>query len=588
MTLVGFTAFASTAFVVLEYLVKIVAVGVIPENRRPSSSTAWLLLILFLPVVGVPLFLLLGSPYINRRRARIQAEADELLAQGTEAVPDVPDSVDVPPELAGVVELSRCLTALPMVTGTNHGVVSDYRAGIDRMTALVEEARESVCVEIYIMARDRTTEGFFRALEDAVRRGVKVRVLLDHMGSRKYPGFRDFLRGMTAAGIDWHLMLPFQPLRGKARRIDLRNHRKLLIVDGRVAVMGSQNLIDPAYGSARNERIGRRWNDISIELTGEIVSSLEAVFIVDWYSECGEVLTIHAYREAGDDAVEAGDAAAPVAAPGVAAGDAAGAAAGQRIGAGPGAAARLGDDLGTAERLGTGPGAAERRLSDGPGAARRSGSEPETARARAAQTAAVGLLPGRHGPTPAVGGPVNAVQLIPSGPGFRTDPNLRAFTSLMYMARERLAIVSPYFVPDESLLAAVVTAAHRGVRVELYVSEVADQFMVDRAQSSYYQALLDAGVVIMRYPAPQVLHTKCFLVDDTCAVMGSSNMDMRSFGLNYEISLLAYGGDIVEQVRGVVDEYARCSTRLDTAAWERRGVVRRYTESVMRLTSSLQ
>lgn len=491
--------------IVLEYAIKIVAVGVVPENRRPSSSTAWLLLILFLPIVGVPLFLILGSPYVDKRRARIQARANSLLAKGTADVPNVPESVTLPADLEGIVGLSRSLTSLPMVTGTNHGVRMGYEQSIDRMTRLVEEARESVNVEIYIMARDSTTEGFFQALEDAVRRGVKVRVLMDHIGSRKYPNFRGFLAGMTKAGIEWHLMLPFQPLKGRMHRIDLRNHRKLLVVDGRVAIMGSQNLIEATYGSQKNEDLGRRWNDITVELTGEIVSSLEAVFAVDWYSETGEVISVHAYRQ----------------------------------------------------------------VSEG------GGLEDH-------------VLPSQHGRVPEVGGAQNAVQLIPSGPGFRTDPNLRAFTSLMYTAKDRLAIVSPYFVPDESLMAAVTTAAHRGVRVELYVSEEADQFMVDRAQSSYYQELLDAGVQIYLYPKPEVLHTKCFIVDDTCAVMGSSNMDMRSFGLNYEISLLAYGADIVTQLNDVVADYAARSTMLDPATWKKRPVTRRYAESVMRLTSALQ
>src|SRR5699024_865066 len=98
-----------------------------------------------------------------------------------------------------------------------------------------------------------------------------------------------------------------------------------------------------------------------------------------------------------------------------------------------------------------------------------------------------------HSTLPQDSDAVNLCQIIPSGPGFRTDPNLRVFTSMMYMARKRISIVSPYFVPDESLLAAVITAANRGVEVELYVSEEADQYMVDRAQSSYYQALLEAG-----------------------------------------------------------------------------------------------
>ena len=452
----------------------------------------------------MPLFLILGSPYVRRRRTRIQARANILLEKGTAGLPPAPESVTLPEDLSGVVNLSRALTALPMVTGRNHGVEMDYKASIQRMTRLVEQATTSIHAEIYIMARDAVTEDFFRALEAAVRRGVTVRVLLDHLGSRKYPGFRRFLQGMTAAGIEWHLMMPFQPLRGKARRIDLRNHRKLLVVDGTAAIMGSQNLIAATYGSKKNEKIGRRWNDITVELSGEIVSSLEAVFAVDWYTESGEIIDIHAYRDFDGRELEGG-----------------------------------------------------------------------------VQTSL-------HAPAPAVGGRINALQLIPSGPGFRTEPNLKAFASLIYTAKHRLAIVSPYFVPDESIFAAIVTAAFRGVQVELYVSEVADQYMVDRAQSSYYQALLDAGVTIYRFPAPEVLHTKCFLIDDTCAVMGSSNMDLRSFGLNYEISLLAYDGDVVDQISEVIATYAARSSVLDEASWQERSFGRRYMESVMRLTSALQ
>lgn len=491
------------SFIAIEYLVKIIAIGVVPENRKPSSSTAWLLLILFLPLVGVPLYLLIGSPYINSRRSRIQERATTILETGASALPSVPPSVEVPADLRGIVELSRSLTALPMVTATNLGIEMDYQANIDRMVELVTEAQSSIDVEIYIVAKDATTEPFFDALAAAVKRGVTVRLLLDHIGSRKYPGFRKFIRWMSEAGIDWHFMLPFRPFRREWNRPDLRNHRKLVILDGKAAMMGSMNLIESTYGSKKNRKAGREWNDIMIEVTGEVVSSLEAVFALDWYLETGELPDVHAYR----------------------------------------AATVLDQEH---------------------------------------------LLPALHGDEREVGGDVNAVQLIPSGPGFRTDPNLRAFNSLTYMAKERLAIVSPYFVPDESLLSAITTAAFRGVRVELYVSEQSDQFMVDRAQSSYYQALLDAGVVIYLYPAPKVLHTKGILIDDTCAVLGSSNMDMRSFQLDYEISLLAYGGDIVDQMHGVIAEYQRLSSILDPEAWPLRPRRRRYVESVMRLTSALQ
>ena len=481
---------ATTTWIVIEYIVKIIAVGVVPENRRPSSSSAWLLLILFVPIVGIPAFLMLGSPYINQRRARIQAEANELLHEGADDLPDVPPSLDAAPEFVSVAQLGRALTALPMVTGDSHGVISDYEASIERMAELVDEAHEYVHVEIYIMAWDKTTDVFFRALERASARGVEVRVLFDHIGSRKYPGFHRLGKRLNAAGIEWHLMLPFIPWRGKARRIDLRNHRKLLVIDGKQAMMGSQNMIDSSYLNRKNSQIGRNWHDIMVELSGPIVAAIEAAFSTDWYSESGQALGIRPYE--------------------------------------------------------------------------RDGNEPE------------------------VGGATSAMQLIPSGPGFTTSPNLKVFTSMMYLAQKRLAIVSPYFVPDESLLAAVETAARRGVDVELYVSEQADQYMVDRAQSSYYRSLLEAGVRIFLYPKPAVLHTKCFIVDDIYAVMGSSNMDMRSFGLNYEISLLTTGGDLVDDIVDVVAGYQDVSRELTLEEWEKRPWPRRYMESVMRLTSSLQ
>ena len=481
---------ATPTWIVIEYIVKIIAVGVVPENRRPSSSSAWLLLILFVPIVGIPAFLLLGSPYINQRRARIQAEANELMHEGADDLPDVPPSLVAEPEFVSVAQLGRALTALPMVTGDSHGVISDYEASIARMAELVDDAADYVHVEIYIMAWDSTTDVFFRALERASARGVEVRVLFDHIGSRKYPGFHRLGKRLDAAGIEWHLMLPFIPWRGKARRIDLRNHRKLLVIDGKRAMMGSQNMIDSSYLNRKNSQIGRTWHDIMVELSGPIVAGIEAAFSTDWYSESGQALGIRPYDRDGNE--------------------------------------------------------------------------------------------------PPVGGATSAMQLVPSGPGYTTSPNLKVFTSMMYLAQRRLAIVSPYFVPDESLLAAVETAARRGVDVELYVSEQADQYMVDRAQSSYYRSLLEAGVRIFLYPKPAVLHTKCFIVDDLYAVMGSSNMDMRSFGLNYEISLLTTGGDLVDDIVDVVADYQDVSHELTLKEWEKRPWPRRYMESVMRLTSSLQ
>ena len=155
-------------------------------------------------------------------------------------------------------------------------------------------------------------------------------------------------------------------------------------------------------------------------------------------------------------------------------------------------------------------------------------------------------------------------------------------------ARRRVSVTSPYFVPDESTLLALITAASRGLEVELFVSEVADQVLVAHAQRSYYAALLDAGVAIWLYRAPTVLHSKHFTIDDEVAVIGSSNMDIRSFSLNMEVSLLVRSREFVDRMRLVEDHYRGRSLRLDPDEWARRPLPGKVLDALARLTSALQ
>ncbi len=470
----------------IELVIKIVALGTIPRNRRPSSSLAWLLLIVVTPILGLFLFFLIGSPFVRGRRERVQLQANEVIFERTADLPELPSEHELPGGLDSLVRLNRRLGSLPIMTGTSHGLLGDYDASIAAMTEAVRQARTRVHVEIYIMAWDRTTDPFFTALVEAVRRGVEVRLLYDHIGSRKYPGFRRMNRQLSEAGIEWHQMMPIHPLKGRWRRPDLRNHRKLLVVDGEVAFMGSQNMIDASYLMPKNRKIGRAWHDLNIKLSGQIVFSLDAVFALDWYAETGESLV---------DAI----------------------------------------------------------------------TPPED------------YPPGDQ-----------AMQLLPSGPGYLTIPNLRLFTGLVHRSQHRLSLTSPYFVPDDSLMEAITTAAYRGVDVELFVSELADQFMVQHAQASYYEELLEAGVRIYLYPKPTVLHAKFFTVDDIVGVIGSSNMDYRSFGLDYEISLMGTDPSFVADLRRISDEYRSVCLELTADDWERRPRAKRYVENVMRLLSALQ
>ena len=470
----------------VELTIKIVALGTVPSNRRPSSSIAWLLLIVVTPILGLVLFLLIGSPFVRGRRAKVQAEANQVITERTAEMPDVPPGADIPLGVDSLFRLNRRLSYLPCVTGVSHGLFGDYDASIQAMSDAVEEAERTVHVEFFITAWDDTTDVFCTALVDAVKRGVRVRLLYDDVASRRYPGFKQMNSRLTEAGIEWHEMMPIKPFKGQWRRPDLRNHRKLLVVDSKVAFMGSQNMIDSSYLLKGNLKVGRHWKDLNIKISGEIVRELEAVFAMDWYSETGEKL--------GSE-IEFEDGYAPSAVP---------------------------------------------------------------------------------------------MQLLPSGPGYLTMPNLRLFTGLAHRAQQKLSLTSPYFVPDDSLLEAITTAAYRGVAVELFVSEQADQFVVQHAQASYYEVLLEAGVRIYQYPKPTVLHAKHFTVDDMVGVIGSSNMDYRSFGLDYEITLMSTGKEFVADLQAVAAGYRAVCHELTLAEWRARPKGQRYVDNVMRLVSALQ
>lgn len=296
------------ALMVIDYTIKFIVIGIIPENRKPSSANAWLLIILLIPFLGLPIYFFLGSTFLSRRRHRIQQQANAMLNDVHSRFPDYPliasgspglsggsgDSVAgsvsdsggaISDEVATMARLNRTLTGFPALDGHVHAVWSDYTKTMLRLAEAIDEAQSHVHVEIYAQAWDKTTAPVWEAMTRAVARGVAVRVLFDHIGSQKYPGFRAFKRRMTDAGIEWHMMLPLQPLRGKFRRPDLRNHRKLVVIDDRVAFMGSFNLIDRSYLMRNHVRKGRQWVDAFVELAGPIVASLETMFAVDWYTE---------------------------------------------------------------------------------------------------------------------------------------------------------------------------------------------------------------------------------------------------------------------------------------------------------------
>ena len=472
------TVIGIAAYIVVNTLVLVF----VPRGRRPQTALAWLLAIYFVPVIGIVLFVIAGSHRLPRARRLKQTEVSRIIRESTEGDDRVLKDATWPSWLESITRLNRALGSMPLVGGNSATLYADDAEALTAMIEAVRAARSTVHAEFYILSLDATSEPFFAALEEAHARGVTVRVLLDHLGSRRYPGYRGAIRRLTAAGVQWYLMLPFQPLRGKLQRPDLRNHRKILVVDGQVGFTGSQNVIEEAY----QHRRGLRWKDFMARFEGPVVAGIDALFITDWYCETDELLG------------------AEVAVP------------------------------------------------------------PERA-------------PGDL-----------ACQVVPSGPGFEGENNLRMLNSLVYAAQRRVVISSPYLVPDDSMLYALTTAAQRGVDVELFVSEIGDQFWASHAQHSYYEDLLRAGVRVQLYEPPVILHAKHLTVDGEVAVIGSSNLDMRSFTLDLEISVLVRGRSFLDELARIEDAYrARCR-ELSLDEWILRPRGHQAWDAIARLTAAVQ
>lgn len=471
---------------VIDLSIRAFAVIVVPRNRRPTAAMAWLLAIFFIPVLGILLFLLIGNPRLPRLHRRKQERINHYIAETASNLRLGSLRPDPPEWFPPLVTMNQAMGALPLSGDNGAHLISDYQTSLDAMAEAIRGAQDYVHVEFYILQADSSTDNFFRAMEETSARGIPVRVLLDYWANRWKPKYRETVRRLEKMGADWHLMLPVQPLRGRIQRPDLRNHRKLLVIDGTVGFLGSQNITDSSYNLPRNIRRGLHWVDVMVRVDGPVVASLNAVFLSDYYAETDTVPE--------------------------------------------------GIDI---TRIETGHGDLD-------------------------------------------------CQIVPSGPGFEVENNLRLFLGLLYAARERIMIVSPYFVPDEALLAAVTSAVDRGVQVELFVSEQGDQAMVYHAQRSYYEALLRAGIRIWMYPKPYILHTKSLTIDDQVAVIGSSNMDMRSFGLNMEVSMLVRGEEFVDEMRVVEDDYRSLSRELTLEEWMQQPLRSTVLDNLARLTSALQ
>ena len=436
--------------------------AILRPNREPAARLAWVLFIIVAPVAGMVIYLLLGEARLSQARRRLAQQVDE-------ALPRPPGDKDALTRLArgrheAPFALARSINLLDPTLGNAASLARDSNDAVAKMSDDMDAARQSVHVGFYIWLADTNGLRLKDACIRAAKRGVKVRVLADALGSRRFVRSSHW-HDLGAAGVDARVALPvgnllWTMIRG---RVDLRNHRKLLILDNRVAWIGSQNAADPEF------RVKPRfapWVDIMTRWAGPAARQAQFLFVSDWMSEGGE------------------------------------------------------------------------DLSD--------------------------LL---QGPPPPPAGNVVA-QIVGTGPGLRFDAMPSLFDELIHSARRELVITTPYFVPDEVLLYAILNAARRGVRTVLILPERIDSMIVAATCRSYFGDLIQAGVELYRF-RPGLLHAKTMIVDGSVGLIGSANLDRRSFELNFENNILFADEAFAREVRARQDDYLQQSlqvTEEDVAA----------------------
>jgi cardiolipin synthase len=465
------------SYLILEWSIRLVMLVYVPQRRSPAAARTWLILIFIQPVVGSLLYALLGRPQLPKRRMEMQAHVTQMLkSHGRTAFERFTTHPELPPQFLQAVTLAENLGHFPIVRNNQIDFLANYDEAIDRLVADIDRATKHVHLLYYIFADDRTGNRVAEALMRAAGRGVECCVLLDSLASK---GARKNLAPrLRGAGVEVRELLPVGLFRRNAARMDLRNHRKIAVIDGKIGFVGSQNIVDADF------KPGLVYEELVVRLTGPAVAQLQVVFLADRYFE-----------------------------------------------------------------------------------------------------AEIGAPDEHHFPPPDESGDVLA-QVLPSGPGFPVANNQRLIVSLLHAARRRVVITTPYFVPDESLLQALQTAVLRGVEIHLIVPGQADQWLVCLAQRSFYEELLASGIRIHVYER-QFLHAKHVSFDDTVALVGSSNMDIRSFQLNAEISLLIYDSEVVSALRRIEAEQIAAAKELTASEWGRRPLGIRILQNSARLIDSL-
>ena len=455
----------------------VIAVGIviILQRRSAAATLAWLLALIFLPVIGLLIYRVIGPLRLERKKLKRVASRRAV----GEAVAALAALDDGNVEHLQLATIAMELGEAPPLRADDVTVYLDGASNYEAILAAIAAAKHHVHLEYYIWEPDTIGTALRDALVERAKAGVKVRMLVDGTGSNNLS--KRFLAPLRDAGVEIATFNPVRLLKLRLRRPDFRTHRKIVVCDGTVAFTGGMNITD-----AHSEKYGPDyWRDTHLRVLGAAAWPLQRLFLEDWYFATDVLCPIDA------------------------------------------------DTFPTPTRDGT-----------------------------------------------------HLVQIVGSGPDSSAFAIHKVLFTAINQSTSRCWLTTPYFVPDEALLMALVTAGLRDVDVRLLVPKKGDSPLVDMAARSYFPELLAAGVRVYEYES-RFIHAKTLVCDDDVAIIGTANLDNRSFRLNFEVAAVIYSGSINFGLAEAFTSDLEGSRELAAGEYEKQPLTRRLGQASARLISPL-
>ncbi|RMA66058.1 cardiolipin synthase [Ulvibacter antarcticus] len=476
------------AQVVYFIIVILTGIRIIFDTHNKTKTLAYLLIVIFLPIVGILLYFSFGINYRKRKiydkklivnelleqeiEDRIKLSSSKILDNGNKAVRENKKLINF--------LINECLS--PLTENNSVKILVNGESKFPKVFEILETAKNHIHIEYYIFNDDEIGREFIEILIKKAKEGVKVRFMYDDFGSRNIR--KKQLPRMREAGVD---IFPFYEIKlyAFANRINYRNHRKIIVIDGVSAFVGGINVSDNYVNKDGKELY---WRDTHLELKGPVVSYLQYIFITDWnYCAAAKLEPNEAYFPKFDTHI--------------------------------------------------------------------------TQENKVAQIAA-------------------------SGPD-SDHPHIEfSLIQAIHLAQEEILITTPYFIPGENLMDALIIAAGSGINIKLLVPGVSDSRLVNNAARSYYGPLLKAGVEIYLYQKG-FIHAKTMVTDRQLSIVGTANMDIRSFDLNFEVNALIYDEEIGKELSEIFYEDLKFAEQIDFEAWKNRPMYVKLIEKTIGLLSPM-